>query len=475
MLSTVLTTIERHRLFGPGERVLVAVSGGADSMALLAALWEAGPRLGLAIEVAVVDHGLRAGAAAEQALVSERAAALGLPFHLLRVDVASARDLPPAGEGRGEGTRRTRRGRGVQEVARRLRLDALAELAARRGLARVALGHQADDQAETVLFRILRGTGLAGLGGIPYRRGPFVRPLLDVTRAEILRYLRRRSVPWMEDPSNEDRRFARVRIRCDILPLLRRENPRIDRALRSLAAAARARGRAGGDAGGPAEGHAGEEDGAALAPEAGRALVARAGGRAAGVAAATAVRIAEAAHGARGTKSFDVAGGRVTIAYGRVAFEARPAERTKAPRAASAAGAASAVDIEISGAGDYPFGAGHLLRVSRAEGPAPPAPAAARDEAPWSWYDADRVRWPLVARLRRPGDRMRPRGGGGSRKLSDLLIDAKIPRQARGALPVVVAGDGELLYVPGLRPSDAAAPTPSTRRLLGLTTTSIRV
>jgi tRNA(Ile)-lysidine synthase len=70
---------------------------------------------------------------------------------------------------------------------------------------------------------------------------------------------------------------------------------------------------------------------------------------------------------------------------------------------------------------------------------------------------------------------MRPRGGGGSRKLSDLLIDAKIPRQARGALPVVVAGDGELLYVPGLRPSDAAAPTPSTRRLLGLTTTSIRV
>ena len=148
MLSTVLRTIARHALFERGDRVIVAVSGGPDSMALLHVLWELRDRLGLTLEVAGVDHGLRAAAAEELHLVRARAEALGLSFVGLCVDVA-----------------RHRRGAGLQDAARRARLGALTALATERGARRVALGHQADDQAETVLFRVVRGTGLAGLQG----------------------------------------------------------------------------------------------------------------------------------------------------------------------------------------------------------------------------------------------------------------------------------------------------------------------
>src|SRR5262245_17377924 len=227
MLSAVLATIAARDLFAPGDRVIVAVSGGPDSMALLHALWELRDRLRLTLEVAAVDHGLRADARPESEPVRERAAALELPFSAVTVDVAAAR--------------KGRRGASLQDAARDARLGALAALARAHGANRVALGHQADDQAETVLYRIVRGTGVAGLRGIPYRRDVFIRPLLDVTRAQILRYLRRRSIPFVEDPSNADPRFARARIRNQIIPALAQENPRIAEALRALASAARGR------------------------------------------------------------------------------------------------------------------------------------------------------------------------------------------------------------------------------------------
>ena len=168
------------------------------------------------------------------------------------------------------------------------------------GRHRVALGHQADDQAETVLYRIVRGTGIAGLAGIPYRRDIFVRPLLDVTRAQILRYLRRRSIAFVDDPSNADDRFARARIRHRILPALAKENPRVAEALRALAAAARGRGGIGADAG--------------VDRETVSSLSRRA--------AATVARLASRG----GTANVDVAGGRrVEISYGKVRVEKRAA------------------------------------------------------------------------------------------------------------------------------------------------------
>jgi tRNA(Ile)-lysidine synthase len=401
MLSTILRTIRAQGLVGPGERVVVGVSGGPDSMALVHALARLAPRLEIEVEAATVDHGLRPAARAEAERVCAWIEALGLPWHGLRVDVAAAR------QGRAS----------LQDAARRARLGALEELAARRG-ALVALGHQADDQAETVLFRVVRGTGLRGLAGIPYRRGPFIRPLLDATRADVLRYLARHRVPSIDDPSNADARFARARIRHQILPALAVENPRVREALVALAAAARAVA-------------VPERD--ALPPDLNRrAFDVIDGLRARGA----------------GTHRVDVSGGRVVeVAYGRVHVAPRGAKRTEKP-----------APVTVANPGVYTLVTGApALHVST--GPAVVAAAQ---------FDADALAWPLLLRGRRPGDRMRPRGGRGSRKLSDLLIDAKIPRDARDDLPVLTTADDVVLFVPGLRPAEAGRPSPTTKCLVGV-------
>jgi len=423
-------------------------------MALLACLWELGPRLGLHLEVAAVDHGLRAGAAAELALVSERAAALGLPFHQLLVDVPAARRRGPVGAVRG----------GVQEVARRLRLDALAALADRRGLGRVALGHQADDQAETILFRIIRGTGLKGLAGIRHRRGPFIRPLLDVTRGQILDYLGRRSLPYLTDPSNADSRYARARIRNQVLPLLRLENPRVDRALRSLGEAA------------------------ATLMTADDDLVESDAVEDVHIPVRLACEIERVATEGRGTQSFDVGGGRrVTVSYGLVSIgiEAPPRGtdlEPGRPTADATSGGAGPTTVVMNGPGSYRFGTEIQVLVREQLGPGEgrgagggPAEASDRnrlDRLTWSWFDGAHLSWPLLARPREAGDRMRPRGGRGSRKLSDLLIDAKVPRPQRALLPVITSVGGELLFVPYLRPAQVASPSSATARWIGLAVVS---
>jgi tRNA(Ile)-lysidine synthase len=411
MLSAMLRTVRAHGLFERGDRVLVAVSGGPDSMALLSALWEVAGRLGVTLEAATVDHGLRPEAAAEAELVRERAAALEVPWHLVQVDAAEAR----------------RRGGGsLQDAARRVRLTALAGLAKRLGARRVALAHQADDQAETVLFRVVRGTGLAGLGGIPYLRDPFVRPLLDVWRADVFRYLRRRSIPFVEDPSNADPRFARARLRHVVLPALAAENPRVREALVALAAAARGRTLPGD-----------------LPSDVGRRAAAVIG------------RLRAEGGGAR---SVDLAGGRVAeVEYGEV--RVGPRRRT---RGGEPAVARSPPALSIAGPGAYPWPGSPALLVSAQEGTSPVDARRSSEVC----FDADVLAWPLAVRARRPGDRMRPRGGRGSRKLSDLLIDAKIARPARGRLPVVTTADDIVLFVPGLRPADWGRPTAATTRLV---------
>jgi tRNA(Ile)-lysidine synthase len=423
-------------------------------MALLACLWELAPRLGLELEVATVDHGLRPQAAAEADLVAQRAADLGLTFHLIRVDVAAARQPRSRAD---KEVRAPRDRGGVQEVARRLRLGALSDLAAQRGLDRIALGHQADDQTETVLFRVLRGTGLKGLAGIPYERGPFIRPLLDVTRDQILRYLHRRSLPYVVDPSNADQRYARSRLRHRILPLLRQENPRVDSALRSLAGAAAER----------------------LTPAPGLSEVLGSGVH---VPTRVIAAIESAAREGHGTRSYHLGGGRqVTVSYGRVSLTdviADPEHRRAGVAVATRVRELSMArrHITIPGPGTHPFAGGREIVVREEEAPIPPVGAGQQGDGDdggakrvqWAWFDGAGLSWPLVARVRRPGDRMLPRGGTGSRKLSDLLIDAKVPRRERAGLPVVTTADGQLLFVPGVRPARTGTPSVATKRWIGL-------
>ena len=383
-------------------------------MALLACLWELAPRLGLSLETAVVDHGLRPEAAAEAELVADRAAALGIICHRLFVDVKGARAKPQSG--------------GVQEVARALRLSSLSKLADARGLGVVALGHNADDQSETILFRILRGTDVEGVMGIPYCRPPFVRPLLDVTRAQILNYLHKRSIPFASDPSNLDLRYARARIRHEVLPALRRENPRVDEALRRLATSAAGRGLSvPGDRDVHVPGRVGE-------------------------------LVASAIRDGRGTRVFDLPEGRrISVTYGRA--EIIKGTETHSVNSPPNENQPHSNPVALPGPGRFPWSATAVLDVSE-QSVAPERLVDPYDQ----WFDAESLSWPLAARIRRPGDRMRPRKGQGTRKLADLMIDAKMPRHHRSSVPVIVDSGGGLLFVPGLRAAETGKPTPQTKR-----------
>jgi tRNA(Ile)-lysidine synthase len=221
VLARVRRTLRERRLLFGGERVLLACSGGPDSMALLDVMHRLAPELDLALGVATVNHGLRPEASSEVELVRREAERRGLAFHPLEVEVASRAS--------------------VQAAAREARYAALHELASSARYERIAVAHHLDDQAETVLQRLLRGSGLAGLSGIaPLRDDGVTRPLLDVTRAEIESHLERFEIPFVRDPSNEDPKHTRVRLRTRILPALRDEDPRIHLHLAALADEARA-------------------------------------------------------------------------------------------------------------------------------------------------------------------------------------------------------------------------------------------
>jgi tRNA(Ile)-lysidine synthase len=230
LIRAVASAVRRLEL--EGRTLLVAVSGGIDSVALLHALHEISQGADLKLLIGHVNHGLRgAESDADEASVAALAATLGVPARAARVDPVSAR---AAGPSRDRPT--------LQEAARALRYAALRRMAEEVAAACIATAHTADDQAETVLLRLLRGTGPDGLAGIPERSpdGCIVRPLLRATRAEIERFAAERGLAWREDASNASGAYARNRLRHDWLPgLARAFNPRLLRALAGLAEAQR--------------------------------------------------------------------------------------------------------------------------------------------------------------------------------------------------------------------------------------------
>jgi tRNA(Ile)-lysidine synthase len=207
--STVRHTLRERGLVLPGDHVLVACSGGPDSTALLHVMHRLRGEVGITLCAASIDHGLRPESASEVEQVGAFAGSLGVPFYSARVEVP-------------------REGASIQAQARELRYRALQDIAASHAAVRIAVGHTQDDQAETVLARLLRGAGLRGLQGIEVRRQDgVIRPLLDCRRAEVRRYAERRALPFFDDPSNHLRAFERARIRHEVLPALTAEDPRI--------------------------------------------------------------------------------------------------------------------------------------------------------------------------------------------------------------------------------------------------------
>ncbi len=421
------------RLVPPGSRVLVATSGGPDSQALLDLVAGLRARCGLAaVYAAGVDHGLRPAARDELAVAAALAAARDVPFSVLPVEVER------------EGN--------VLANARRARYRALLAHARAIGADAVAVAHTATDQAETVLFHLARGAGLVGAGGMRERRGLVVRPLLGVTRPEILEHLESRGIAFARDPSNEDPRRARALLRARVLPALEALNPGAVRNLARFAARARR-----------------DEDTLS-------ALAARRVARFTGPAGELAAAALRGRHGVRTLRAWLALGGdepsgselarvlslrregaRARLAGSSVVL-ARGAYWRERPRP-------SPRPLDVPGRLELPeLG---VALVSRIEDIAPGSYLARASSTTRVAFDADRLHLPLQVRSAQPGERVRPFGLQGSTKLGDLFTNLKMPTPLRGSWPVV-ATDGEIAWVIGLRRAAGAAVTAETRRILVL-------
>ena len=456
----------RHDLLHDGDSILVAVSGGPDSTALLLLLAHLAPQLRLTLSVAHFDHRLRGAdeARRERLFVEGLASKLSLPL------VTSGADV--------RGHAREQR-ISLEEAAREQRYAFLADTAGRLGVSIVAVGHTAADQVETVLMHLLRGSGLSGLAGmLPRSPWPLnvegaaalalVRPLLEVTREETQAYCCEAGLEPLEDPSNRSLVYRRNRLRHEILPVLRRYNPRLDRALLRLASAA------------AADREALEQAAAGLLADVGRI-------------------VGDSVHLSRGRLQSLPEGLRrhvLRAAVDRLLGDLQDIEAKHLETMAAATGKPTGSRIDLPRGlrleveydeviltlnveeppvaalpeSDVPLVVPGRTRVGRwllearivSAGAIPPV-----GESNEAYLSLDALVGDLLVRRRRPGDRFRPFGLAGEKKLQDLFVDAKVPRRLRDAVPIVCDRDG-ILWVVGYRIAERARVGSTAKRMLRL-------
>jgi tRNA(Ile)-lysidine synthase len=437
----VARTIRGHKLFKPGDTVIVALSSGADSCALLdilAGMVSLSPR----IVVAHLNHCLRgADSDGDEAFARSLAEQYALPFESRRIDV---RNLA------------RQQGLNLEDAGRQARIAFLDELRTRRKASAIALAHHADDQAETVLMRLLRGSGMTGLCGMSYRNGRgFIRPLLEIRRTEIEAYLSARRLRHREDISNHDTTFLRNRIRHELLPLLTQYNPAIRERLTDTAALL-----------------ADEND---LLDHMAEKLVSRActidvstvtcslshlehqppaltrrvfrrallllAGSGKGFSRRHIAALEDLAASPRPNASLDLPRGiSARREYGQLLLQRK-----------SAAVLPETIDLQITGPGHYalPNGGSVSVRLD-----ADFVEAGAKDSESVS-FDLEKVPFPWHLRTFMAGDRIVPLGMNGTKKVKTLFIDEKIPLTLRRRTPLIFSGD-TLIWVCGVRMSQQA-------------------
>jgi len=460
--KTFRDTITRHSMLQPEDRVLLAVSGGPDSTALLSLFGDLAEEMRLDLHVAHLNHGWRGAQSARDAeFVRRMAFRRGMPVTVGQVKPS---------------TWSARRGRqsSREAIGRDLRMTFLLETAQQIGARRIALGHTRDDQAESFLLRLLRGSGTRGLAGIyPVVDGVFIRPLIDVRRHEIMSFLKARRLRYRIDPTNRDTQLTRNRVRRRLIPLLQRDfNPAVIDALSHATEILR-------------DEETYLEEVAAAAYE---TLVDRSGP---GVALRTSrLRDLPAALQRRVLRMAlaEVRGDLRRITLPHVEKVLQMVRETRGPRSLNlpdalllrleggllriGAPAPGKNDLggpcrealcPVPGAISLPSLDLHLrARLVPVDGLHAALQDAGSNRA---FLDADLLPGPLLIRPRRTGDRFVPLGAPGSRKVKSFLIDRKIPVDERGMIPLVLSGD-RIAWIVGHQIDDRFKVTANTRRIL---------
>ncbi len=449
-------TVRREKLFRRGERVLLGLSGGADSTALLLAMSRLAGEYRLKLRAAHVNYARRGReSGADQRLVRKLCRRLSIPL-----DVYGAR----------HGEIERMEGEGFQERARELRLGFFRSLCREHGLKKVLLGHNADDQVEGLLLRLLRGCGPGGLAGLAYRRKlpglVLLRPLLDCRREELLGYLEEEKMPFRIDSSNLGLDYRRNRIRNSLLPLLRREyNPRLDEAIHRLCGLVRDEdqylGRVVGGllAETKKRGYLRRGDLDGLHPALGRRLLREfiwryRPGLELRLDQVEAARSLIAARGG-GWKLALGGGSNLVCDAGRLRI--LPEGR---------GGGEGVGDYYIGSPGEHHLAGG--VRLALEEEKVDRREIKRRADDPCcEFIDAAGVSWPLLVRARRPGDLFYPLGLSGRKKLKDFFIDLKL-RAAERDGQLLLLNDGEIAWVIGRRIDGRFAVSAKTKRVLRL-------
>jgi tRNA(Ile)-lysidine synthase len=442
-----------HRLVLPGEKVMVAVSGGVDSVTLLDCFDRVRPDLDLTLAVAHVNHGLRGESADEdERFVRSMAESRGIPFFSERADVTGYAD---------------RHGKSIEESARILRYRILQEWMNRLNFDKIAVGHHADDQAETILLNLLRGTGMRGARGMQPQNGDVIRPLLFATRLEIEKQATAMGFVFREDATNVDTRFRRNRIRRKIVPAMKRqfgkgiivtlcrfgESAReswefIEHEIERACSQAIRRGPWG-------------EIRLDIYPFLHYFIIIRKGiiSRIAaeltdGVAeldAAAYERVLSLAEHSRSGRKVLLRGGLGVYRCGNQLVFLK-----------TAAQGIRSVDVQT---GEWAsLGGGFHVRVSVLDG-AVGSGLMKHPDPRFEFFDAERIRLPLRLRYYRTGDRFSPLGMPAVKKVKRFFIDEKVPNCLRGKIPILTDADGPI-WIVGLRMDDRVKITPDTRQFL---------
>ena len=451
--------ILQHDMIRSGEAIVVGFSGGVDSLALLVALYELRHPLDCQLHIAHLNHQLRGDSTSDAELVKQYANLLKLPFTIKKIDIPALIK---------------QRNQSIEALARKERYEFFETVSKKIGATKVALGHQRNDQAETVLMNLLRGAALTGLRGIlPIRDGKFIRPLLDFSRTEIEEFVAEQGLQPCEDSTNWDRNFLRNRIRLDLLPLLKRDyNRNIQNTLAQNAELLRAESDY-------LEDIARKALDACLAepathdvvilnrlmflrhhPALRRRILRLAIGQIQGDMKELAFNHSEfmlqLSEGKSPNRQLNLPNNLEFLrAYNQLIIQ-RPTSKI------------GEFEYTVSVPGDNNFPALNTVMVATIVEAPSRKTSYVLDGKFQAVFDVDQIQMPLKIRSRRAGDRFQPFGMKGTKKVKDFFIDAKVPQRIRESMPILVTGD-EILWVVGHRTSEKCKVSNKTRRFLHLT------